>query len=77
MAIAKDLERGELTANRSESAVDGPAVLTLRGRAAARLIAFEDVWAELDGADRAYFASELEQLAREALTERMADRGRR
>ena len=45
---------------------DAPAVLTPRGRAAARLLAFEDAWAELDGADRAYFAGTLEQLAREA-----------
>ena len=45
---------------------DAPAILTLRGRAAARLIAFEDVWAELDGADRAYFVSELEDLARQS-----------
>ena len=50
---------------------DAPAVLTLRGRAVARLIAFEDVWAELDGADRAYFASELEQLSREARVDRI------
>ena len=56
---------------------DAPAVLTPRGRAAARLITFEAVWAELDGADRAYFASELEQLAQEALSERRADRGTR
>ena len=56
---------------------DAPAVLTTRGRAAARLLAFEDVWAELDGADRAYFASELKQLAQEALSERRADRGTR
>ena len=46
------------------------AVLTPRGRAVARLIAFEDAWAELDGPDRAYFASELEPLAREARVER-------
>ena len=46
------------------------AALTPRGRAVARLLAFEDVWAELDGADRAYFGSELEQLAREARVER-------
>ena len=50
---------------------DTPAILTPRGRAVARLIAFEDVWAELDGADRAYFASELEQLAREARVNRI------
>ena len=49
---------------------DAPAGLTPRGRAVARLIAFEDAWAELDGPDRAYFASELEQLAREARVER-------
>ena len=48
---------------------DAPAALTPRGRAVARLLAFEDVWAELDGGDRAYFASELEQLAREARVE--------
>ena len=48
---------------------DAPAVLTPRGRAVARLLAFEDVWAELDGPDRAYFASELEQLARQAREE--------
>ena len=49
---------------------DAPVILTPRGRAVARLLAFEDVWAELDGADRAYFASELEQLAREARVDR-------
>ena len=49
---------------------DAPAVLTPRGVAVAHLVAFEDVWAELDGPDRAYFASELEQLAREALAGR-------
>ena len=49
---------------------DAPAVLTPRGRAVARLLAFEDVWAELDSADRAYFARELEQLVREARVER-------
>ena len=49
---------------------DAPAVLTPRGRAVARLLAFEDAWAELDGADRVYFASELEQLAREAQVDR-------
>ena len=43
-----------------------PAVLTPRSRAAARLLTFEDVWAELDGADRGYFASELEDLAQQA-----------
>ena len=58
-------------------AADTPAVLTPRGRAVARLVAFEDVWAELDGADRAYFASELEQLAQQARVERRADRGTR
>ena len=51
-------------------AADAPAILTPRGRAVARLLAFEDVWAELDGADRAYFATELEQLAREAQVDR-------
>ena len=50
---------------------DAPAVLTPRGVAAVHLIRFEDAWRELDGAGRAYFASELEQLAREA---READR---
>ena len=49
---------------------DAPVVLTPRGVAAVHLIRFEDVWAELDGADRAYFASELEQLAREARVSR-------
>ena len=49
---------------------DAPAILTPRGHAVARPIAFEDVWAELDGPDRAYFASELEQLAREARVDR-------
>ena len=50
--------------------VDAPAVLTARGRAVARLLAFEDVWDELDGADRAYFASELAELARQARVDR-------
>ena len=45
---------------------DAPAALTPRGRGVARLLAFEDVWAELGADDRAYFARELEQLAREA-----------
>ena len=49
---------------------DAPAVLTARGRAVARLLAFEAAWSELDGADRAYFATELEQLAREARVDR-------
>ena len=49
---------------------DVPAVLTPRGRAVARLLAFEALWAELDGVDRAYFARELEQLAREARVSR-------
>ena len=49
----------------------GPrAALTPRGAAVARLLAFEDAWVELEGADRAYFATELEQLAREARVER-------
>ena len=56
---------------------DAPAILTPRGRAVARLIAFEDVWAELDGADRAYFASALLELAQQPLSERRADRGAR
>ena len=45
---------------------DGPAALTPRGRAVARLLAFEAVWAELDGADRAYFTTELEGPTRQA-----------
>ena len=54
------------------TAVDAgaPAILTPRGRAVARLLAFEAVWAELDAADRAYFAGTLEQLAREARVDR-------
>ena len=45
---------------------DAPAALTPRGVAALHLIRFEAVWAELDGADRAYFATELAELARQA-----------
>ena len=42
------------------------AALTPRGVAAVHLIRFEEAWRELDGVDRAYFASELEQLARQS-----------
>ena len=38
--------------------------LTPRGAAAVHLIRFEEIWAELGGADRRYFASTLEDLAR-------------
>ena len=55
----------------AEQGPEPPAVLTPRGRAAARLLAFEDVWAELVPRDRAYFATELEQLAREARVDRI------
>ena len=68
MAIALTDERTDLHDNVRE--VEDRAVLTPRGRAVARLIAFEDVWAELGGADRAYFASELEDLAWEARVSR-------
>ena len=50
----------------TDQAPERPAALTARGRAVARLLAFEDVWSELDGADRTYFATEFEQFAREA-----------
>ena len=64
MAIALTDERTEPVDNVHE--LEPCAALTPRGRAAARLLAFEDAWVELDGADRAYFASELAELARQA-----------
>ena len=45
---------------------DAPAVLTPRGVAAVHLTRFEEAWRELDSVDRGYFATELEQLVREA-----------
>ncbi len=39
-----------------------PVVLTPRGRAACRLSEFQDTWAELTAADRAWFASWLTEL---------------
>ncbi len=44
-----------------------PAALTPRGTAAARLGAFQDVWGELDQADRAWFASWLNDLLIDAV----------
>ena len=46
------------------------AALTSRGEAAVHLIRFEEVWAEVGGEDRGYFAATLEQPAREARVDR-------
>ncbi len=44
-----------------------PPVLTDRGRAAARLSAFQDCWNDLNVEDRAWFADELNQLLIDAV----------
>ncbi len=43
-----------------------PPVLTPRGTAAARLSAFQDAWADLDAADREWFAWWLTELLLDA-----------
>ena len=54
----------------AEQMPERPAALTARGEATVHLIRFEDVWAELGGTDRGYFAATLERLAREARVDR-------
>ncbi len=54
----------------AEQAPEPCAALTARGEAAVYLIRFETVWAELGADDRRYFASTLEELAREAAVTR-------
>ena len=51
-----------------------PAVLTDRGAAMCRLIDFEDAFAALGVADRAYFAYRLSELLVEACEAEMAQR---
>ncbi len=46
-----------------------PAVLTSRGVAACRLSEFQDAWAELTSADRAWFAAWLTELLVDACQE--------
>jgi len=49
-----------------------PAVLTDRGAAMCRLLAFEDAFNDLDGADKAYFARELSELLIDACAAELA-----
>ena len=66
--MAIDLAR-ELDVAAADPEAPGGA-LTGRGAAAVHLIRFEDAWATLGADDRAYFASTLEDLAREAAVAR-------